>query len=121
MTTKVNGFTHTPGQFLSGNLVMFTATTAVDIITQATTTTTTDAFGTVTTTTSSHNVALDTLIAAISTRAQPVIMGTPAGTGPYTLNFAVEHTEIFGDLTAFSNEVKAATGDSTVVISAYTF
>ena len=121
MTTKVNGFTHTPDQFLSGALMMFTATTSVDIITQTTTTTTTDAFGTLTTTTSSHNVALDALIAAIATRAQPTIMGTPAGSGPYTLNFAVEHTDIFGDLTAFSNEVKAATGDSTVAITAYTF
>lgn len=104
MTTKVNGFAH-PGQHLTGGLPMYTITTALDIVTV----------------TNNDNANLDTLIAAISTRAAPVIMGTPAGTGPYTLRIAVEHNDIFGDLTAFANELKAITGDATLTVVAYTF
>ena len=105
MTDKVHGFVGTPDQFLSGAMAMYTVTTTDDIKTV----------------TDGHNVKLDALIAAISTRAQPVIMGTPAGTCPYTLNFAVEHTEIFGDLTAFAAEVKASTGATTVSVGTFTF
>lgn len=105
MTDKVHGFVGTPDQFLSGAMKMFTVTTSDDIVTV----------------TGGHNAALDKLIEAISTRAQPVILGTPAGSGPYTLNIAVEHNEIFGDLTAFANEVKAATGAQTVSVAAFVF
>lgn len=105
MTDKVHGFVGTPDQFLSGAMKMFTVTTSDDIKTV----------------TDGHNVKLDKLVEAISTRAQPVILGTPAGTGPYTLNIAVEHNEVFGDLTAFANEIKAATGATTVSVAAFTF
>ena len=47
------------------------------------------------------------MVDAISTRAQPVVMGVPATT---TLVFAVEHAEVFGDLAAFADEIEAATG-----------
>lgn len=105
MTQKVHGFSHTPDQFLSGGLPMFTATvTGVDLTAM-------------TGTEEQHSVALDKLIEAISIRAQPVVMGTPTAT---KLNFAVEHNEIFGDLTAFSTEATAACG-FTVVISAFAF
>ena len=105
MTDKVHGFVATPDQFLSGGLPMFTATvTGVDLTTK-------------TGTLEQHSVALDKLIEAISTRAQPVVMGTVKAT---TLNFAVEHNDIFGDLTAFSAEVTAACG-YTVAISKFVF
>jgi hypothetical protein len=105
MTDKVNGFVATPDQFLSGAMKMFTATVTGDILTA----------------TAGHNVKLDKLIEALSIRAQPVIMGTPAGnTTTGTLRFAVEHNEVFGDLTAFSTEVSNACG-FTVVVAAFTF
>lgn len=107
MTDKVHGFVATPDQFLSGGLPMFTATvsgTGSDLTAK-------------TGTLEQHSVALDKLIQALSIRAQPVIMGTPTAT---TLNFAVEHNDIFGDLTAFSAEASAATG-YTVVVSKFAF
>ena len=105
MTDKVHGFAHTPDQFLSGGLPMFTATVASGGLT------------TLVGTEEQHSVKLDKLIEAISTRAQPVVLGTPTAT---VLNFAVEHKDIFGDLTAFSAEVTAACGFA-VVISAFAF
>jgi hypothetical protein len=105
MTQKVHGFAKTPDQFLSGGLPMFTATVASGGLT------------TLVGDEEQHSVKMDKLIEAISIRAQPVVMGTPSAT---VLNFAVEHNEIFGDLTAFSNEVTAACGFA-VVISAFTF
>lgn len=105
MTDKVHGFVATPDQFLSGGLPMFTATvTGVDLTAK-------------TGNEEQHSVALDKLIEAISIRAQPVVMGTPTAT---KLNFAVEHKDIFGDLTAFSAEATAACG-FTVVIAAFAF
>jgi hypothetical protein len=102
MTTKVNGFVATPDQFVSGAMAMFTVTSSADIKTV----------------TAGHNVELDKLIAAISMRAQPVLMGAPAGSGPYTLRFAVEHNEVFGDLTAAGTELSEATG-ATVTLAAF--
>ena len=119
MTDKVNGWVQS-GQHLVGSLAMFTVTTTNNIVTPVTSETDTDPFGSVTVTTASHNDALDALIAAIGTRAEPVIIGTPAGTGPYTLNFAVEHADVFGDLTAFANEVMLITG-GTVSFAPYSF
>jgi len=103
MTDKVNGFVGTPDQFLSGAVKMFTVTVAGLDLTVA------PANGT---------SNLDKLIQAISTRAQPVIMGTPTSTA---LNFAVEHNEVFGDLTAFATEVRNACGASSVTIAPFTF
>jgi hypothetical protein len=93
MTQKVHGFAATPDQFLTGGLPMFTATvTGADL---------TALVGDE----EQHAPALDKLIEVISIRAQPVIMGKAKAT---TLNFAVEHNEIFGDLTAFGAEATAA-------------
>lgn len=112
MTDKIHGFVATPDQFLSGGLVMFTATvTNVDL-----TAMTGDE--------EQHAAALDALIEVLSIRAQPVIMGAAKET---TLNFAVEHNEIFGDLTAFNAEATAAfrarTGvaNATVAVAAFAF
>ena len=116
MTDKVHGFTATPDQFLSGGLPMFTATvTGVDLTAK---TATASGVGTPKDVASElHSAALDKLIEALSIRAQPVVMGTPTAT---KLNFAVEHKDIFGDLTAFSTEASAACG-FTVVISQFVF
>lgn len=110
MTDKVHGFAKTPDQFLSGGLPMFTATvTGVDLTA-------------LTGTEESHSAALDKLIEVISTRAQPVVMGAVKAT---TLNFAVEHNDIFGDLTAFSAEATAAFAakfpGATVTVSKFVF
>ena len=40
--------------------------------------------------------ALDKLVEIISQRGQPVIMGTPSGSGPYTFKFAIEHNSAWG-------------------------
>lgn len=93
MTDKVHGFSHTPDQFLSGGLPMFTAT-----ITGANLTTLTG-------TEEPHAAALDKLIEVISIRAQPVVLGTVKAT---VLNFAVEHADIFGELDKFNTEATAA-------------
>ena len=103
MTEKVNGFVGTPDQFLSGGMNMYTVTVTGLDLTAAPANGTSD---------------LDMLIQAISTRAQPVIMGTPTAT---VLRFAVEHNEIFGDLTAFAAEVRAASGATTVAIAPFAF
>lgn len=93
MTQKVHGFAQAPAQFLTGGLPMYTATvTGVDL---------TALEGTE----EQHAPALDKLIEVISIRAQPVIVGKANAT---TLRFAVEHNEIFGDLTAFNAEATAA-------------
>lgn len=120
MTDKVHGFTH-PGQHLVGDsalgLPMFTATVTVDIVTQAADNAAETDTGLYPVHT--HNANLDALISAISVRAQPVIMGAPKGTGPYTLTFAVEHLDIFGDLTAANTEISAAAGFA-VTLAAFT-
>jgi hypothetical protein len=82
MTDKVNGFVATPDQFLVGSMNMFTVTVTQDIKAL-----TPVAGGT------AKNDLLNTLIETISIKAQPVIMGAVAGTGPYTLRFAVEHKD----------------------------
>jgi len=110
MTDKIHGFAATPDQFLSGGLPMFTATvTGADL---------TALVGAE----EQHSPALDKLIEVISIRAQPVIMGKAK---PTTLNFAVEHNEIFGDLSAFNAEATAAFGaaipGATVTISKFVF
>lgn len=114
MTDKIHGFAHTPDQFLSGGMPLFTATvagTGIDLTAM-------------TGTEEEHAAHLDALIAVLSIRAQPVLMGTVAA---HTLNFAVEHNEIFGDLTAFNTEASAAfaaaTGvtGATVTVTAFTF
>lgn len=93
MTDKIHGFVATPDQFLTGGLPMFTATvTGADL---------TAMVGEE----EQHAPALDKLIEVISIRAQPVIMGKAKAT---TLNFAVEHNDIFGDLAAFNAEATAA-------------
>ena len=127
MTQKIHGFVATPDQFLTGGLPMFTATvtnadlTALvagdpDGVDQPAS----GDFGAFED--RKHAPALDALIAAISIRAQPVVMGTPT---PTALNFAVEHNEIFGDLTAFSEEAtksfKVKFPTATVVISKFVF
>lgn len=93
MTDKIHGFVATPDQFLSGGLKMYTAT-----VTGANLTTLVGSE-------EPHAPALDKLIEVISIRAQPVILGTAGAT---TLRFAVEHNEVFGDLTAFNAEATAA-------------
>lgn len=125
MTDKVHGFTHA-GQHLVGDSVlglpMFVVTTATDIVTQTADNSETD---TGLYPVHTHNAALDALIQAISVRAQPVIVGTPAGTGPYTLHFAVEHLDIFGDITAQGNDtvanIKTALGDANATLAVFTF
>lgn len=103
MTEKVNGFVGTPDQFVSGAMSMFTITVSGLDLTAA------PANGT---------SNLDKLIQAVSTRAQPVILGKPTAT---VLRVAVEHAEIFGDLTAFAEEVKAASGATTVEVAGFEF
>lgn len=114
MTDKIHGFAHTPDQFLSGGLPLFTATvagTGVDLTA-------------LTGSEEKHAAHLDALIAVLSIRAQPVLMGTVAAK---TLNFAVEHNEIFGALATFNAEATAAfaaaTGisDATVTVTAFQF
>jgi hypothetical protein len=92
MTDKVHGFSHTPDQFLSGGLKMFTVTvTGVDM-TAKTTTPASGAGGMADVSTESHSPDFDKVVEIISTRAQPVIMGAVSAT---TFNFAVEHNDIF--------------------------
>lgn len=93
MTDKIHGFAHTPNQSLSGGLVMYTATvTGVDLTATAGTE-------------EVHAPALDKVIEILSTRAQPVLMGAVTAT---TFHFAVEHNDIFGDLTKFNTDATAA-------------
>jgi len=110
MTDKIHSFAATPDQFLSGGLPMFTATVTGANLT------------TLTGTEEPHAAALDKLIEVISLRAQPVVLGTPNAT---TLRFAVEHNEIFGDLTAFNAEATAAFAadfpGATVAITTFAF
>lgn len=120
MTDKVHGFTATPDQFLSGGLVLFTATVSGVDLTATTTDVSEHTLGDVKTV--PHAPALDKLIAAISIRAQPVIMGTPTAT---KLNFGVEHADIFGGVDAngkmlFDSELTAACG-FTVVMTPFVF
>jgi hypothetical protein len=104
MVDKIHGFVAAPDQSLVGAVQFYTVSTANNIVTV----------------TNGDNAYLDTLVNAISTRAQPVILGTPSGTGPYTLRFAVEHAGVLGNLTAFQNEVIAITGDSALTVTAFT-
>jgi len=111
MTDKVNGFTQTGWEALTGNMDFFTVRTIVDIRTLA------DGDAT-----SQGN--LDTLVETIAMRAAPVISSDvsitaendpadlPAlgGAGDvYTFKFAVEHTE------AWSTDMLADALDSTGV------
>jgi len=129
MTNKVHGFVGTPDQSLVGGLPMLTVTVDVDIATKSATTDSdsmADDQDVIT-----HNVALDKLIEGLSTRAQPIIMGTPAVDGDnWTLNFAVEHDDVFkandGTFTAFNTELSAlmtaALGHSvTASVAAFVF
>lgn len=105
---KINGFIKTPEQSLSGAMQMYTISTATDIVTL----------------TNGHNAVLDKLIEAISTRAQPVLLGAPAGSGPYTLRFAVEHSDAFGaTLTAMQTLIRGADvlNDNAATLVAFAF
>jgi hypothetical protein len=114
MTDKIHGFVAAPDAFLTGSTNCFTVTVANYDLTADTSTGDEAA----------HNDGLDKIIEAISTRAQPVLIGTVGAT---SFRFAVEHVDVFGDLTAFStkvqSDVRAATGDSdiTVAIAAFVF
>lgn len=103
MTEKVNGFAAGNDQFVSGAMKMYQITVGGLDMTAAAANGTSD---------------LTKVVDAISTRAQPVIMGVPTAT---TMVFAVEHNEVFGDLVAFADEVEAATGATadSVVIAAF--
>jgi hypothetical protein len=110
MVQKVHGFAKTPEQSLTGGLKMYTVTVSNG---QMTTTTGTE---------ETHSADLDKVIEIISVRAQPVVIGTVGAT---TLNFAVEHNEIFGTpLTAFNTEATAAwaayKGSGTFTLSEFT-
>ena len=97
---KVHGVSDA-GEFLTGNMDFFTVRTLVDI--------TTDANGDPA---DASQLALDKLIETISTRAQPVIIGSVAtesapdyadftgfSTGTvWVLKFATEHTDAWGPL-----------------------
>jgi len=78
MTEKVNGFAAGNDQFLSGAVTMFEVTVSNADLTAD------PANGT---------SNLDKVIEIISTRAQPVILGTVSATG---FTFAVEHADVFG-------------------------
>jgi hypothetical protein len=116
---KIHGFVATPDQFLSGGLPIFEVTTTTDL-----TTTVPGEPNGVTVPASGdfaayqdkgHNVALDKLIQAISVRAQPVLMGTPAG-GKF--RFGVEHADIFGDIMQADGTTQNATNDTVVAVRA---
>lgn len=104
MTLKVNGFARGPGQFVSGAMAMFTVTVTNMNLTAPP---------------ADGDSDLDRLIRAISTRAQPIILGTPTAT---VLRIAVEHPDVFGDLAAFVAEVDAALPPAaTVAIAPFSF
>jgi hypothetical protein len=101
-SNQVNGHAVPGTEHLTSNIDYFTISTPVDIVNNVTATDslttnedTLDAsygapagFGG-----SKSNLmgALDKLIEIVAQRGQPVIMGTPSGTGPYTFRFATEH------------------------------
>lgn len=70
-SNKVNGKSFA-GEFLGGNLQFYTLTTTVDIKTV--------------------QANLDKVVEVISLNGQPVLLGGVGGTGPYTMIFAIEHT-----------------------------
>ncbi|RYD60678.1 MAG: hypothetical protein EOP83_18850 [Verrucomicrobiaceae bacterium] len=76
---KINGKAFA-GEFLGTNLQFYTLTTGVNIKGE----------------TPESQAVLDKVIEVISLNGQPVILGTPNGTGPYTMMFANEHTNAWG-------------------------
>lgn len=83
---KVNGKV-SAGEFLGGNLQFYTLTTSVDI--------------------KNGQAALDKLVEVISLNGQPVILGAVTGTGPYSMVFAIEHTNAWGDAATLVASLKA--------------
>lgn len=98
MTLKVNGFAFGPNQSVSGGMKFYTVTAAALDLTAAAVDGTSD---------------LDRLVRALSTRAQPVILGVVGATA---LRIAVEHNEVFGDLAAFEAEVSASMQTAVTVV-----
>lgn len=74
MVQKVHGAV-AAGEMLGRNLDFYTLETDQDIRTGA----------------AASQAKLDKLVEVISLRGQPIIMGAPSGTGPYTFKFAIEH------------------------------
>jgi hypothetical protein len=109
MVQKVHGFAKAPEQSLSGGLKMFTATVSNGQMT------------TLVGTEEQHSADFDKVVEILSTRAQMIVIGNVAAT---TVNFAVEHNDIQGDLTAFSAECTAAwaayKGSGTITVTAFT-
>jgi len=119
---KIHGWSKAPDQFLTGGLPMYTVTvTNVDL----TVMTPADADDG-----EQHNVALDKLVELISTRAQPVVIGT---VGQHSFRFAVEHDDAFGGTDSSDNEtlagftakvqagLQAALDDDTVTVAIAAF
>jgi hypothetical protein len=91
-----------PGEFLGRNLDYYIVEVAEDIVTV--------------------NANLQKLLNTVGTRAQAIILGTPSGTGPYTVKFAIEHTMAWmsnptggnhglgGPLASFTDALAAALG-----------
>lgn len=75
-SNKVNGHVAS-GEALTSALEYFTVVTPVNL---------NDTANTVTGVTN-----LDKLVEIVAQRGQPVILGAPTGSGPYTLKFATEH------------------------------
>lgn len=87
---KVNGKVMA-GEHLTANLQFYALSTAVNILGADAT----------------SQAALDKLVEVISLNGQPVILGIPKGTGPYTLNFVIEHADAWGDAATLVAAIKA--------------
>lgn len=74
MVQKVHGAV-AAGEMLGRNLDFYTLETDQDILAVA----------------GDSQKRLDKLVEVISLRGQPIIMGAPSGSGPYTFKFAIEH------------------------------